>query len=504
MDRTGGLNSKSGIPNRLIFKIFRSGAAAGNPLSEAHRMNPKLKKDHLPEFVSKMAAANLPPLVIDTFAHYYGEVLNGEKGLIHDRDIRPVSPTEIAKYEKLIDYGRIGIDVFPQTVRIILNGGLGTSMGLKGAKSLIEIKDGMSFLEIIIRQAENSEVALAFMNSFSTQEDTLAALAKLKPSKFPITFLQHKFPKILQRDFSPASWPPNPVLEWNPPGHGDVYTALLTSGMLQSLLDDGIVYAFISNSDNLGARLDEALLGYLAHHQFPFMMEVAEKTPADVKGGHLARHRNSRLILREAAQCPGNELDAFRDIERYQYFNTNNIWINLKALKAQFDQQQRINLPLILNPKPLDPRDKHSPPVYQIESAMGAAIHLFEGATAVNVPRTRFYPVKTCSDLLVVRSDCFVYHIDESLRVNAACLKHNPSGTPKVTLDPKYYGKIDDLEQRFGQGIPSLVECRSLTIKGDVLFEKNVKIKGSVAIRNTGKHQVVIREGAVIEKDLAF
>ena len=467
-------------------------------------MNHELKKDHLPAFVSKMESANLPPLVIDTFAHYYGEVLNGEKGLIHDRDIRPVSPVEIEKYEKLIPYGRIGIDVFPQTVRIILNGGLGTSMGLKGAKSLIEIKDGMSFLEIIIRQAENSEVALAFMNSFNTQEDTLAALARLKPSKFPITFLQHKFPKILQQDFSPARWPPNPVLEWNPPGHGDVYTALLTSGMLQSLLDDGIVYAFISNSDNLGARLDEALLGYFAHHQFPFMMEVAEKTPADIKGGHLARHQNGRLILREAAQCPGKELDAFRDIERYQYFNTNNIWVNLKALKTLFDQQKTMNLPLILNPKTLDPRDKKSPPVYQVESAMGAAIHLFEGATAINVPRTRFYPVKTCSDLLVVRSDCFLYNIDESLRVNPVSIKHNQAGAAKVTLDPKYYGKVDDLEKRFGNGIPSLVECCSLSIKGDVLFEKNVKIKGSVTIKNTGKTQAVINEGTIIENDLTF
>jgi UTP--glucose-1-phosphate uridylyltransferase len=467
-------------------------------------MNPDLKKDHLPAFITKMESANLPPLVIDTFAHYYDEVLKGEKGLIYNRDIRPVSPYEIEKYANLTEYGRTGIDAFPQTVRIILNGGLGTSMGLTGAKSLIEIKDGMSFLDIIIRQAENSEVALAFMNSFSTQEDTLSALSELNPSQFPITFLQHKFPKILQQDFSPAIWPNNPILEWNPPGHGDVYTALLTSGMLQSLLDNGIIYAFISNSDNLGGRLDESLLGYFAHHQFPFMMEVAKKTPADIKGGHLARQQNGRLILREAAQCPRDELDAFQDIERYQYFNTNNIWINLNALKTLFDQEKMMNLPLILNPKPLDPRDKNSPPVYQIESAMGAAIYLFEGATAINVPRTRFYPVKTCNDLLVVRSDCFVYNVDESLRLNPACIKQNKTEATKVNLDPKYYGKIDDLEKRFSNGIPSLVDCFSLSIEGDVLFEKDVKIKGSVKIRNPHKTQNIIKEGTIIEKDLTF
>ena len=72
---------------------------------------------------------------------------------------------------------------FHQTVRIILNGGLGTSMGLTAAKSLIEVKSGMSFLDIIIRQAENSTVTLAFMNSFSTHDDTLAALIEAETVK---------------------------------------------------------------------------------------------------------------------------------------------------------------------------------------------------------------------------------------------------------------------------------------------------------------------------------
>ena len=471
-------------------------------------MNREIKSseaaDHLPAFITKMKAEGLQPLVIDTFAYYYGEVLNGATGLVSDRDIQPVASDEIESYANLIEYGRTGVDVFDQTVRIILNGGLGTSMGLTRAKSLIDIKSGMSFLDIIIRQAENSTVTLAFMNSFSTHEDTLAALAKLNPSNFPITFVQHKFPKILQADLAPASWPQKPVLEWNPPGHGDVYTALLTSGMLDSLLDDGIQYAFISNSDNLGARLDESLLGYFAHNQFPFMMEVAQKTPADIKGGHLARHKNGRLILREAAQCPADELDAFQDIERYGFFNTNNVWINLRALKSLFDRQKVIHLPLIRNPKTVDPRDKTSPPVYQIESAMGAAISLFEEATAVNVPRTRFYPVKTCSDLLAVRSDCFVYAEDESLRVDPARIKNNRPGAPKIKLDPDYYGKIDDLDERFAAGVPSLVECDELTIEGDVRFEKGVTVKGTVGIKNRQDSQAVIKAGTVIDKDLLF
>jgi UTP--glucose-1-phosphate uridylyltransferase len=460
--------------------------------------------NHIAAFISKMKNEGLPSPVIDTFAHYYDEVLKGETGLIYGRDIRPVSSSEIETYDKIIKYGQFGINVFPQTVRIVLNGGLGTSMGLTGAKSLIKIKDGMSFLDIIMRQAEDSEVALAFMNSFNTHDDTMTTLKKLKPSKFPITFLQHKFPKILQHDYSPASWPKNPKLEWNPPGHGDVYTALLTSGMLESFLANGIIYAFISNSDNLGARLDESLLGYFAKNQFPFMMEVAEKTPADMKGGHLAQHKNGRLVLREVAQCPEDEKATFQDIQRYQYFNTNNIWINLKALKTLFDRQKIIHLPLILNSKTLDPRDKRSPPVYQVESAMGAAIYLFEGAVAVNVPRTRFYPVKTSNDLLSVRSDCFVYNVDDSLRINPIRLRRNRPGVSKIDLDPKYYGKIDDLENRFRNGIPSLVDCDALTIEGDVFFEKGVKIKGSVRITNRQQSQAIIKEGTVLDQDLVL
>ncbi|MDX2502171.1 MAG: UTP--glucose-1-phosphate uridylyltransferase, partial [Deltaproteobacteria bacterium] len=173
-------------------------------------------------------------------------------------------------------------------------------------------------------------------------------------------------------------------------------------------------------------------------------------------------------------------------------------------LKNLFDEQKLIHLPLILNPKTLDPRDKTSPPVYQIESAMGAAISLFEGATAVNVPRHRFYPVKTCSDLLAVRSDCFVYGEDESLRINPIRIKNNKPDAPKVKLDPDYYTRIDDLDRRFAAGAPSLVECDELTIEGDVRFGKTVTIKSSVSIKNRKESQAVIKAGTVIDKDLIF
>jgi UTP--glucose-1-phosphate uridylyltransferase len=310
--------------------------------------------------------------------------------------------------------------------------------------------------------------------------------------------LQHKFPKILRQGLGPAVWPAQPDLEWNPPGHGDIYTALKTSGILARLRDQGIVYALVCNSDNLGAVLDPCLLGYFADQGAAFMMEVAEKTPSDIKGGHLARTLDGRLVLREAAQCPQEEIDAFQDIERYRYFNTNNVWVNLEALDELLSGGRVLPLPMILNPKTLDPRDPASPPVFQVETAMGAAISLFESATAVCVPRTRFLPVKKCNDLLVLRSDCFLLDPEGRLVPNPV---RSAATLPKVDLDARFYGFVDRLEERFPQGPPSLKDCTGLTVKGDVRFDANVTLRGRVTITNQSPGQAVVRAGTLIDRD---
>jgi UTP--glucose-1-phosphate uridylyltransferase len=270
--------------------------------------------------------------------------------------------------------------------------------------------------------------------------------------------------------------------------------------VLNTLLKNGIEYAFISNSDNLGATMDESLLGYFSENRLPFMMEVVPRTPSDVKGGHIARHINGRLVLRESAQCPKDEMDAFKDIQRYKFFNTNNIWINLRSLKTLIKKHHTVNLPIIKNQKTLDPRNENSPKVFQIETAMGAAISLFEGAAVIRVPACRFFPVKKCNDLLAIRSDRFVFSEKEHLIVNPKI----GSRSITVTLNPKYYGKIDGFDERFSEGIPSLIHCDALTIDGDVRFEKNVTIKGSVVIKNTGESQAIIKQGSVIDKDMVL
>ncbi|KPJ76940.1 MAG: hypothetical protein AMJ54_09725 [Deltaproteobacteria bacterium SG8_13] len=467
-------------------------------------MHGSKKGNHLSAFLSKIEQDNLPPIIADTFSHYYRKVVSGHTGRIFERDIRPVEPDQLPTADSLSEYTAAGKRLYSKAVRIVLNGGLGTSMGLMGPKSLLEVKTGLCFLDIILQQARHRGAALAFMNSFSTHDATLAALKEIDPENRSLVFIQHRFPKILQADLTPAVWHQNPELEWNPPGHGDVYTALYTSGMLDKLLDRGFVYAFIANSDNLGARMEPELLGFFASNRFPFMMEVARKTSADVKGGHLARYADGRLVLRESAQCPPEETADFRNIERYCFFNTNNIWVDLEYVRELLARDKIFHLPMILNPKHLDPRDATSPMVFQVETAMGAAISLFEGSTAVSVPRSRFFPVKTCADLLAVRSDLYLLSDSGDLQINPRRSASGKPDTVTIELDPEHFGKIDQFDNRFRDGVPSLIDCESLFVRGDVKFERGVRIVGNITITNTRPTQAVVAEGSIIDQDLIY
>ncbi len=450
--------------------------------------------------IRKMEAESISPTIIQTFLYYYDQLEAGKNCMIHDREIEPVNPGDMLALEELESFESAGIAASGQFVRIVLNGGLGTSMGLLGPKSRLKVKNGRSFLEVILAQTASQRGALCLMNSFSTHQETLSELRRIGSSIEPMTFFQHKFPKILQSDLYPANCPGASHLEWNPPGHGDIYIALHTSGLLKRLLDRGFRFALVSNSDNLSASLDMSLMGFFVEKKLPFMMEVAQRLPSDAKGGHLARYRSGQLVLREYAQCPPEQKTAFQNIDRYRYFNTNNIWVNLRCLQDVIDKEGMVKLPMIINPKPLDPRNEESPPVFQLETAMGAAISLFEGATAVCVPRTRFFPVKTCNDLLALRSDRFVLLED-------GCLMPNPqteTDRVKIKLDPAYYKHIDDFNKRFSLGMPSLLSCDALEVVGDVYFEANVTIKGSVTITNSRNTAAVVPEGSVVEKDLLF
>jgi UTP--glucose-1-phosphate uridylyltransferase len=455
--------------------------------------------DALVQAEAKLRQDGAAPALVDSFRRSMERLLAGETGLIPEEAIEPV-PT-LPRLDDLADRAADGEAALPRTLVLKLNGGLGTGMGLDRAKSLLPVKDGLSFLDIIarqilhLRQRHEAPLPVLFMNSFSTERDTLAALAAYPtlagPAALPLSFQQHRVPKLRADTHAPVQWPADPEKEWCPPGHGDLYTALVTSGLLRRLLAAGFRYAFVSNADNLGATLDLAVLGYFAKQAAPFLMEVTARTEADRKGGHLARRKGGGLLLRESAQCPSDEMERFQDIRRHRYFNTNNLWLNLEALDAHLRRTGGTpDLPVIINRKTVDPRDPTSPAVVQLETAMGAALSVFEGALALDVPRTRFAPVKTTDDLLALWSDAFV--LTEDFRLVLHADRH---GTPpNVRLDPRFFRLWPDFQDRFPAGAPSLLHCQALAVAGDVSFGRNIILRGRVELRNEGMKPVQVSD----------
>lgn len=446
-------------------------------------------------FEIKMRAAGMGDAPVAVFKRNYEALLRDETGLIPEESIEAAG--DLPKAEDLLEGD--GADLLGQTVIVKLNGGLGTGMGLLGPKSLLAVREGVNFLDLMarqtlsLRQRSGMKVRLLLMNSFSTSEDTLAHLQRYKAEGFAdadeVEMMQNMVPKIDVATFKPVEWLADPEQEWCPPGHGDLYPALVGSGWLDRLLAESVKYAFVSNSDNLGAILDPALLAFFAESGAPFMMEVTRRTSADRKGGHLAiRKSDGRLLLREVAQCPDADLDAFQDIDKHQYFNTNSLWLNLEKLKAQLTANSgALPLPMIKNKKTVDPRDAKSPAVFQLEIAMGSAIECFEGALAVEVPRSRFAPVKTTADLLALRSDAYEVLEDGQVR-----LREEREGVPPDISLSGGYKLVDSLDSL---GVPSLINCRSLKVSGLVSFDEGVVVEGDVTFENHQSKRKAIPAG---------
>jgi UTP--glucose-1-phosphate uridylyltransferase len=463
--------------------------------------------DDLPTQIrAKMEAAGLGPAAIRAFLYQYYKLENNEAGLIPESSISPLGILSSIEDETISGDSS---DVAAQTVVLKLNGGLGTGMGLEKAKSLLKIRDQLTFLDIIasqflrLRSVVAPKLRLLLMNSFSTSSDTVVALASYPELGDPreLELMQNKVPKIDVKSLAPADWPQNRSLEWCPPGHGDIYPSLLGSGLLERLWNEDIRYLFVSNSDNLGATLDLRLLDFFANSGAPFLMEVTARTSADRKGGHLARRNaDQRLLLRESAQCPEEDLEAFQNIERHRYFNTNNLWIRLDALRAELDRGVGLlPLPLIRNEKTIDPRDKSTPKVFQLETAMGAAIECFDGARAIEVRRNRFSPVKTTADLFAVRSDA--YELDSEFRLE---LRPERNGAPPVVKLSDDYKLVDQFEPLVASGVPSLLRCKSLTLEGKMEFDAGVEIVGDVKFIALGDKTKKILSGTYQDQEIVL
>lgn len=435
---------------------------------------------------AKMRTAGVADVAIEVFRRAWTELAKGRSGTIAEADLDPVTDLDtLADLDADADADTVALG---RTAVVKLNGGLGTSMGMDRAKSLVPVRDGLSFLELTIEQVRHARrrsgarLPLVLMNSFRTREDSLAVLAEhpdLAVGGVAPDFVQSQEPKLLADTLGPAVWPADPTLEWCPPGHGDLYPSLLSSGMLDQLRDAGFRYAMVSNSDNVGAAPSAAIADWFARSRAPLAMEVCRRTAADRKGGHLAvRRADGQLVLREKAQTAAEDAEAFGDVDRHRYFNTNTLWLDLDQVADVLRARDGVlELPLIRNEKTVDPTDPTSPRVIQVETAMGSAIEVFDGATAIEVPRTRFRPVKTTDDLLLLRSDAFALTDDAELRPVVDPL-------PLVTLG-EHYTTLAAFECRFQHGAPSLRQASSLSVDGDWSFGRDVTVVGEAVLGST-------------------
>ncbi|RKP03930.1 hypothetical protein CXG81DRAFT_23487 [Caulochytrium protostelioides] len=376
-----------------------------------------------------------------------------------------------------------------------LNGGLGTSMGCVGPKSAIEVRDGMTFLDLTVRQieylnsvAKGANVPLILMNSFNTDEDTARVIQKYKGHGLQIlTFNQSRFPRIIKESLTPVpSSPEEKGDSWYPPGHGDLFEALGNSGLVDQLLARGKEYLFVSNVDNLGATVDPTILQHVIDSGAEFVMEVTDKTRADVKGGTLIDYEGKVRLL-EIAQVPSEYVDDFKSVKKFKIFNTNSLWVSLKAIKRLLDEDA-FNMEIIVNPKTTDNGVK----VVQLETAVGAAIKHFQGAHGINVPRNRFLPVKSTSDLFLITSDLY--------KLNHGELVFNPkrvfNTVPLVKLGD-HFKKVANFLSRFSNP-PHILELDHLTVTGDVTFGNDVTLSGTVIIVANHGSRIDIPSGTIL------
>lgn len=333
------------------------------------------------------------------------------------------------------------------------------------------------------------------MNSFNTDAETKKIIQKYASSNINITaFNQSRYPRIHRGNLRPVpTKPSDEANKWYPPGHGDLYAALEHSGLLDNLISRGIEYLFVSNIDNLGATVDLTLLQYAIETQSEFIMEVTDKTKADIKGGTLVQY-NGEVRLLEIAQVPTEHRGEF--MKRFKVFNTNNLWISTHAIKRILasglpDSDSEKGLEVIANPKQIEGTGEK---VIQLETAVGAAIRYFNRAHGVNVSRSRFLPVKSCSDLFLVQSDLYVLSSDGSLQLNTK----RPFLTIPIIKLGDHFKKVPSFLSRFASP-PHILELDHLTVSGDVVFGSDVILRGTVIIVANHGSRIDIPSGSVLE-----
>jgi len=488
---------------------------AGSPSEAAEfalltKRDAQVRMDHELQELAKSASSESKTMVdkeFEGFQHIFNQYLQGSGTSIKWESIEKLPEGAVQNYSTLQAPNKDDIKkMLSKLVVVKLNGGLGTSMGCRGPKSVISVRNDLTFLDLTVQQIEflnknyDADVPLVLMNSFNTDEDTEKVIRKYKSFNVKIfTFNQSRYPRISRDSYTPIPTTCNTkdnIDAWYPPGHGDFYLSFNNSGLLKKFVDEGRDYCFISNVDNLGATVDLNILNFLLHPtagspKVEFLMELTDKTKADVKGGTLIHYKN-HLRLLEIAQVPKQHVDDFKSVKKFKIFNTNNLWISLQGVQTIIENKT-LDMEVIVNNKTLE----NGLNVIQLETAVGAAMKCFDGCIGINVPRRRFLPVKKTSDLMLVMSNLYSLK-NGSLEMSP--LRMFPS-TPLIKLGDNHFAKVKEFLKRF-ETIPDLLELDHLTVSGDVTFGRGVSLKGTVIIIANHGERIDIPSGANLENKI--
>ena len=418
-------------------------------------------------------------------------------------NISPPPEDMIKSYETLNKPTTNIKEILDKLVVVKLNGGLYNVMGCTGPRCVITVRNEFTFLDMHVQQVEKlnnkygCEIPIVLMNSFNNHEETQKVFRKYTHVNVPLyCFKQSQYPQIFKESFRtvPRSMSEEDKESWYPPGHGDFYQSFYNSGLLQKFIDDGKEYLFVSNIDNLGATIDLSILNYLlsqsCEQRSEFVMEVTDKTKADVIGGTLIKYKE-KLRLLEISQVPKDYVEDFKAVSKFRIFNTNNLWVQLPAIKNLVESHM-LCMEIITNNTQINNGDK----IIELSTAIGAAVKCFNHSIGVNVPRSRFLPVKTCSDLLLVMSN--LYNMSNGTLLMSS--QRQFSTTPFVKLG-NYFKKVKEFLKRF-DGIPDIIDLDHLTVAGDVTFGRGIVLRGTVIIIANHGERIDIPSGTILENKI--
>jgi len=495
--------TKEGPPGKQLFGHSRSPSMEFKELTKKDaQISLSMELDKLLKTMPE-GSRQIVEQDFEGFKNLFGKFINSTGPSVNWDKIEKLPQESIEPYSHLAcpESKEAVKALLDQLVVIKLNGGLGTSMGCSGPKSVIPVRNDLTFLDLTVQQIEylnkkyDSNVPLVLMNSFNTDEDTMKIIRKYSGFKVQIrTFNQSRYPRINRESLMPVARScktEDDINAWYPPGHGDFYQSFANSGLLTEFVDAGKRHCFISNIDNLGATVDLNILNFIHSNDKEFVMEVTDKTRADIKGGTLIQYEG-KLRLLEVAQVPKEHEDDFKSVKKFNVFNTNNLWISLPAIQRLVDERT-LDMEIIVNPKSLDGGLN----VYQLETAVGAAMKCFDSAIGINVPRSRFLPVKQTSDLLLVMSN--LYSLDHGALIMSP-MRMFPS-TPLIKLGENHFKKVSPFLSRFGS-IPDVLELDHLTVSGDVTFGRGVSLRGTVIIIANHGDRIDIPSGAILENKI--